>query len=184
VTISKKLFFELTILATLSILAIVSFVHVPLADTLFRYGTYYLIFLLFILWIISLVWFLKELNCNPRKELSRHWPAFLIALILTILTFVSVPPKLRILHDEANIISISQAMTYDRSPMMINGAELQLEYLKPVEWKYPERPFLFPFMLHIIHTLFGYRPGNAFALNFTFFVAGMYKVSRSGTENE
>lgn len=128
-----------------------------------RHGSFYLIGMLVILWSVWLVIVCRD---RFRQNLRQHYPALILAVCLTGLIFYNSPPRFKVLADEANLMGVSMMMHHSRE------AALPLECLytednSPVyNQTDSKRPFLFPFMVSLLHSIFGYSPFNGFVLNF------------------
>jgi len=121
--------------------------------------SYYIIFIMTGFWVfITLPFF--------RSSLKGKKTALIISLLLTIMVFVSIPPKYRVLSDETNLLSVSQSMTFRRDISNVTQAKFYYGNLNVIQGDLPTRPLLFPFLTSLVHTVSGYRYQNVFALNF------------------
>lgn len=101
-----------------------------------------------------------------RQRLNRHlWPGLLAAGLSVAAMFAS-PPDFRILADETNLLSMAMAM-YDEHACT-NPTQMVSYYhgmRRVISQVTDMRPGLFPFAVSALHSLTGYRPENAFAVN-------------------
>ena len=139
------------------------------ARAFFDYSAFYCMALLCACWAFTLVRVLRGKDLRAFFSVNK-W-GLLAALALTTVIFVSVPPQLRILSDEANLVSVSKSMAMERRSLIITQAKFHSSLFQPVQRAWDKRPPLFSFCLSLLHTLTGYRMENAFALNFIFTAA-------------
>ena len=128
------------------------------------YTWYFLAFSLF-LWL-QLCFSLLPAPGEIRQRLGRHlWPV-LLAAGLNIAAIFASPPDFRILADETNLLSMAMAMYDDHA--CTNPTQLVSYYhgmRRVISQVTDMRPGLFPFAVSALHSLTGYRPENAFAVN-------------------
>ncbi len=130
-----------------------------LGKTLVSGFSYYIILIMTGFWVFATLPFFKQV-------LKGKWKALTISLLMTIVVFVSIPPKYRVLSDETNLLSVSQSMTFRRDISNVTQAKFYYGNLNIIQGDLPTRPLLFPFLTSIVHTVSGYRYQNVFALNF------------------
>ena len=133
------------------------------SGSLFPSLSYYFIFALLLVWL----WRIFDLYGNALKiRLSRLYPVLLLAVALTALIFVSSPPRFKILADETNLIGVSMMMHEKRSATLpLEGFHTDYKdsnFLTVTD----KRPLFFPFLVSIVHALYGYAATNGFVLNF------------------
>lgn len=148
---------------------------------LFSYTSYYLILLLIAVWAVETILFLKTLQFSFNLLVKRYWPGILIALILTSLVFASVKVQFKTLSDETNFLSISRSMLSDKTVFNSITGKHYYDNLNPISRIIPIQPLVFPFMVHLLHTLTGFRYQNPFILNFivmVLFLSGVYITTR------
>lgn len=128
------------------------------------YTWYFLAFALF-LWLQQCFKLLPAL-AEISQRFSRHlWPG-LLAAGLSIAAIFASPPDFRILADETNLLSMAMAM-YDEHACT-NPTQMVSYYhgmRRVISQVTDMRPGLFPFAVSALHSLTGYRPENAFAVN-------------------
>ncbi len=143
--------------------------------------SYYLMLGLCVLWLYQLVIFLRHLHFSPKAFLKSYWPGIILALVLTGMIFATVPVHFKILGDETNLLSVSQAMFYNRDANLVSMASYLNGEFQIIDTAIPNRPLLFPFATAVLHSIFGYHYQNAFILNFLVmfvFLAGVYVAVR------
>lgn len=126
-------------------------------------ATYYLILALILFWMREIF---RNLSGFPILEWTKknRYP-ILSAALLTAMSFSSSPPKFRVLSDETNLLSVSQAMLYDKSAF--NNTQTKWYYggPHPITFELEKRPMLFPFLVQVVHMVRGYHYQNPFILN-------------------
>jgi len=150
-------------------------------EALFRRTSYYLTLAMSLLWIVQLMRFLRCINFSLIPFFIKYWRGMIAALVLTVIIFVSVPVAFKILNDEACLLSVSQSMTYEKTASEVFAAKFVYGDFVPLLEDVPKRPLLFPFAVHLIHIVSGYRYQNVFALNFIImlvFLCMVYVVTR------
>lgn len=154
----------LILLATL--LAALGCFRPALVQFLFIHTSYYILLLLFLFWALTLLQFLRAEPPDRRALVRDYGPGLLVSLLLCLCIFLTNTPFLRVLTDEATLVSVSQTFAYDRKPLLtVTGINYGFAF-RGLDFLIPQRPLLFPFFIHIFHVLTGYRVENAFALNF------------------
>ena len=147
--------------------------------------SYYIIFLLCIVWLFQFIRFLNHLDFALVKWVKACLPGIVVALILTVMVFTSVPVKFKNLNDETNLMAVSQSMLYHKEAYRITMGKYYFGNLHPVGVAVPNRPLLFPFVTHLVHSVLGYRYQNVFILNFLimfFFLTGVYAAGQKATD--
>lgn len=125
---------------------------------------------LFFAWILSLGGLLKAQE-RPVLERGRSWAVGTgLSLAIAVVIFSSVPCQLRVLADEANLMSVSQSMVLDRRCDQVSMAYRYLESFHPLDRELPTRPLLFPFLIHLAHLILGIEVSNVFVVNFILLV--------------
>lgn len=161
-----RLFLNVFIVLLTIIAVVLTYMNQVLMRVCFVHGAYYLIFVLFVLWIVTLLEFANVKQLNLLSFLRRHALDLFFCFALSVLVFISTGPMFRLFADEVNLLSVSRSMLYEkRVDSVVEG----LKYLKefhPLTRVLPTRCLLFPFFEHILHVMTGYRTENAFALNF------------------
>ena len=156
-----------------AILLIVGFVYLlietaldkGLAKTLVVNGTYYIILLLVVTWLILLARTLLADEFSFSSFFKKFWPGLLAAALITVSVFISVEPGYRTLADETNLISVSKSMYYDHTIYNSRMGRWFNDEYHSMYNEVPKRPVAFSFTLHLLHQIFGYSHQNGFILN-------------------
>ena len=143
-------------------------VYGPVGGYIFDYLTYYIVFALVGMWIAQIVIVLRNRNFSMKSFLGRQWPELLIALAATVVVFCSVPPQFRVLSDEADLLSMSETMLYEKGVYKTTMAKSYFGNIQPIhvpEVDRDKRPVMFSFFTHLLHAIRGYQYQNAFLCN-------------------
>ncbi len=133
---------------------------------LFLNGSYYVLLLLSLLWIIHINLYLKEIKFSFKDTIFRFFPGILLSFVITCVVFISVEPTFRILSDETNLLAVSKSMVYEKSVANATMGKYYYGNFNPDSELVPARPLFFQFCIHVLHVLLGYNPENIFLLNF------------------
>ena len=137
----------------------------------FTYLSYYIILALSATWALSLVNLYRYKKYNALIFIQQHWRGILASFLLTSVVFVSVPKYFRVLSDETNLLSVAKSMTFYKHVENITEGRWYYEMFWPTPTTGLEkRPFLFPFVVSLAHTLLGYHVENVFILNYFHFI--------------
>ncbi len=147
-------------------LAGLTFINRELMEKCFIGTAYYLMGLLVLTWVVVLCNFLRHHGAETVSLLHESRVGLVVALILVVVIFVSVPPKLRVLYDEVNLLDVSRSMTYEKKPVILNEGAVYYDVMHPIYSYVDKRPLLCPYLTSLLHTLFGYRLANVYILNF------------------
>jgi hypothetical protein len=143
--------------------------------------SYYIIFLLLVLWVFQTAVLLRTLSVSLSRLLRDYWPGILASLVLTSLVFVSVKVGLKTLSDETNLLSVSRSMATNKTVYNTTMAKFYYGNLNPINYEIENRPLVFPFLVHLLHVSTGLRYQNVFVLNFIvmfLFLSGIYIAAR------
>jgi len=132
---------------------------------LFGETTYSILWLIFLIWFVQFGIFLRSIEFTWKGFLRESWPVLVVALLLTVMTAVAVPPKFRVLADEANLASVSRSMVYYKTVYNFTIGKFYYSTFHPVLAELEKRPMLFPFFANIFHLARGYDVQNLFLLN-------------------
>lgn len=177
---SRLLFFTLTCFVPLLIFIIFSLLSLRSYKALVRFfsvTSFFIMAILFICWIYQLFELLKYKDFSFPLFVRKNIWALASGLILAGIIFISVPVGFKVLNDEINLLSVSQSMHLNFESLRIIMAKYYDSSLHIIKTGIPNRPLFFPFLETILHTLTGYRPANAFILNFIVlfcFLTGTY----------
>lgn len=134
-----------------------------------RYAFYFMAFI-FAAWALSLSAALKDVFASG-SPLREYGAGLALALAVAASVFISVKPEFRVLADEANLLGVSRSMVYERRADIVTMAKNFYHNLHPVARESEKRPHMYPFFTSLVHAATGYRPANAFAVNFILLAA-------------
>ncbi len=134
-----------------------------IAQNLFAKGSYYFLIVMLLTWVYSLqAWY----QANP-KSMSKEvkMGALFFALILAIIVWMGVEKSFKVLSDEANLISVSQSLSFSKTAYNHTMGRWYYDNFWPITFEIDKRPLLYPFLVSIFHSVLGYSINNAFLCN-------------------
>lgn len=106
----------------------------------------------------------RRLLCAPNARILLR--VGLLALGLVLLVAQLMPPKARILVDEAQLLGVSFAMAQAGDNILWEESlQLRGNGFQPLSFSYNKRPPGYPFLVSLVHRVSGYRIANAFVVN-------------------
>lgn len=142
---------------------------------LFCEGSYYLISLMMIIWVYSCYrWFLHS-SLQLKQVLKDNALILAAALAFSFLIYFAVGPGFKVLSDETNLIAVSKSMLYEKTVYNTTMGFWYYDNFWAMNKEIPTRPLAFPYLIHLLHWLFGYSVENAFRANgiLLFFLLGL-----------
>lgn len=138
---------------------------------------YFLLAAQFLIWVALLLWVARTVNW--RERLWPHRSGLLVAMALGGSLHLLQPHQFRVMNDEFALLNTSMSMHFhQKAGMLPQAIHIDGELVDP-QWVADKRSLGFQFLLSLVHRFTGYRPANAFVLNFAvtlaFFVA-LYAV--------
>jgi len=127
--------------------------------------SYYVILILVATWAFSLLDLWQEKR-NTLLFIKTHRNGIIFSFVLASLIFISVPHYFRILSDETNTLSVAKSLTFTKKAENVTEGKWYYEMFWPSNSTIDKRPLLFPFFVSLFHSALGYRPENAFLLNY------------------
>ena len=118
--------------------------------------------------VIAVVAISKSLSGqNLRVWVADNSSVILISLAVVICATLLSPPEFRVLADETNLLGVSLEMHENlKTRLPLESFYFYHGMRSGISYKTEMRPPGYPFALSILHSLTGYRPENAFVLNF------------------
>lgn len=128
---------------------------------------YYFLIINLLLWFFALI---KTKQKGWYETIFDYWKkhkwGVIVALLLTVCGIFASIPDYRVLADETNLLSLSRALYEERECKNYTSVKNYYYGFKDIiSWEVDKRPALFPLTVSFFHSLFGYRPENAFAVN-------------------
>ncbi len=157
-----------------SVIAAISAANLELARVWYSHAAYYLLWVLLWIWGLSTAHLAVQMGWNPVTWARRHWAGIAASLVVTALVGTAVPATLRILSDEANVIAVSRSMVFEkRADNITHGYRFFMNFFTEdrARGDVEKHGLLFPFGVHLIHAVTGYRAENAYVFNLLCFLA-------------
>ncbi len=128
---------------------------------------YYILLFNVIFWIFS---FIRTRKKSFIEDIASYWKnhklAVFIALILVVLGTIVSKPDFRILADETNLLTVSQALYENRECKNYTSVlYYYFGFKNVIRAELDKRPALFPLTVSFLHSFTGYRPENIFITN-------------------
>lgn len=142
--------------------------YLPITDAYvgLRYGGWFFALTLLLLWLYYAVPALSMLWAATSHHASGAALGVIVVLLFSVAIFISEPAKFRILDDELSLQETSLSMHSDREFVTADkGYWIDGEFAI-INATLGKRPFLYPFLVSLVHDLTGYRIENTFYLNF------------------
>jgi len=168
--------------------ALVTLLAVSLSETrytewIFVHATYYLLMATLLCWAGT---YLHSARGVRRETIvawvKENWPGLVIAFALTIVAWHAVHPALRMLSDEANLVGTSKNLFSSQSATFTVSGKYYYDSYWDIDVAIDQRPTLFPFLVSLVHAVWGYSYENAFRLNLLVlpaFVLVAYRLAKS-----
>ncbi|MGD0835541.1 MAG: hypothetical protein ABSB49_02730 [Polyangia bacterium] len=154
-----------------------------LVQQLFVHGTYYFLMVTLLAWAGV---HLHALRGVRRERLlgwvRENWPGLVIALALTLIAWLAVPPALRMLSDEANLVGTSKNLFASKTATFTVSGKSYYDSYWDIDVAIDRRPPLFPFLVSLLHVVLGYSYRNVFLFNLMVlpaFVLVAYRLAKS-----
>lgn len=133
---------------------------------LFVHTTYYFLMAMVLCWAGTHLHAARGLRRVAIVAWAReNWPGVVVALVLTVVAWHAVEPALRILSDEANLVGTSKNLFASQTATFTISGKSYYDSYWDVDVAIDQRPALFPFLVSLVHSAWGYSYRNAFLLN-------------------
>jgi len=113
---------------------------------------------------------------------KENWPGLVIAFALTVVAWHAIHPALRILSDEANLVGTSKNLFASQTATFTVSGKYYYDSYWDIDVAIDQRPTLFPFLVSLIHSAWGYSYKNVFVLNLMVlpaFVLVAYRLAKA-----
>lgn len=136
-------------------------------EKLYMEWIYYILVANIAFWLFSLLRTRTKIFVEDLKDYWKiHKLAVIVAFVLIASGAIISKPDFRILADETNLLSMSQALYENRECKNYTSVLYYYYGFKNViSSELDKRPALFPLTVSFIHSFFGYRPENSFIVN-------------------
>lgn len=163
---AARIFFRWFLAVVAMVLAVATAIDRDFLYACFLSGSYFLLVLLALVWLAEAFGNISKNGSQIYGFLQKNGLVLCFSFLFAAFLFMSVGPYFRVLSDETNLLAVSKSMYFDHKAQNINQGKwsfFNYEYLEAVD---PRRPFLFPFLTHLLHYLFGYRTYHPFIINY------------------
>ena len=144
------------------------------AENLFAKSSFYFFNGMIVTWVYCLYdWRRKAYS---PLALSTKCGGLLFALLLTLIVWFGVEHSFKVLSDEANLMAISQSLTFDKTAYNHTMGRWYYDNFWPIANQIDKRPILFSYLLHFFHVILGYSITNVFLLNSILLFLFLYLV--------
>lgn len=151
-------------------------------EWLFIHTTYYLLLTTVLCWAGCYLHAARGVGQSAMVAwVKDNWPGLVLALILTVVAWHAVPPALRMLSDEANLVGTSKNLFSSQTATFTVSGKYYYDSYWDIDVAIDQRPSLFPFLVSLIHAAWGYSYENAFVLNLLLlpvFVVVAYRLAK------
>ena len=169
-------------------LALLALIGIGLSDArytqkLFVQTTYFFLLALLLVWVGTYLSAARDL----RREaviawVKENWPGLVIAAVVTVVAARAIAPGLWVLSDEANLVGTSKNLFASRTATFTLSGKNYFDSYWDVDVVIDRRPALFPFLISLLHVVYGYSYQHAFLLNLLVlpgFVLVSYRLAKS-----
>ncbi len=164
-----QIIFSAMVLLSTGIFLALSLLHRDFMHHWYANGSYYFMFIMFVIWLAVLVEYMKEREFKLIVFLKEYrWPV-IFCLLTVVFVSISVPAYFRVISDETNLFGVARSMTYEKAVYNAIVGHRSFLIFNPIVLEDEKRPFLFPFLTSVTHTLLGFSGHNAFRLNAALF---------------
>jgi len=130
-----------------------------------RYGTYYGCLSATVVLVVLIVSYWVRRHGIKKTLPKGYWPGLSAILLIYAILIAAVPDAFRVMDDEGVLLNTALSL-YEEQELFAasKGYWIDGEF-EILEGILDKRPFLYSFLLSLVHHLLGYRPENAFLLN-------------------
>lgn len=151
-------------------------------EKLFVRGAYYLLMATVFCWAGTYLYAARAVRWTTVVAwLKENWPGIVIAIVVTLVAWLAVQPALRILSDEAGLVGTSKNFWASRSATFTVSGKYYYGSYWDIDVAVDQRPALFPFLVSLLHVLFGYSYKHVFLFNLAVlpaFVLVSYRLAK------
>ena len=169
-----------TVLLTL---AVISVAEPSYAQSLYIHTTYYLLLAMVLCWAGTYLHAVRDIRRDGVTAWAKeNWPGLVVALVVTLVAGLAVDPALRVLSDEANLVGTSKNLFATKTATFTVSGKYYYDSYWDIDVVVDGRPPLFPFLVSLVHALFGYSYKNVFLFNLMVlpaFVLVSYRLAKS-----
>jgi hypothetical protein len=164
-------------------LLVVSLTEPSYTQWLFVHTTYYFLMATVLCWAGAYLHAARDMRRETAVAwLKENWPGLVIAVAVTVIAWHAIHPALRMLSDEANLVGTSKNLFASQTATFTVSGKNYYDSYWDIDVVIDQRPPLFPFLVSLIHALWGYSYENAFRFNLLVlpaFVLVAYRLAKS-----
>ncbi len=168
---------------TLVTLLVIGLAQPGYTEPLFVHTAYYFLMATVLCWAGTYLYAAREVRwATVVSWVRENWPGLVLALIVTVVAWLAIPPALRILSDEAGLVGTSKNLWASRTATFTVSGKYYYDSYWDIDVAVDQRPALFPFLVSLVHVLCGYSYKNVFLFNLMVlpaFVLVSYRLAKS-----
>jgi hypothetical protein len=164
-------------------LLVISVAQPSYTQPLFVHTAYYFLMATVLCWACTYLYAAREVRwATVLPWVKENWPGLVVALLVTGVAWLAVPPALRILSDEAGLVGTSKNLWATRTATFTVSGKYYYDSYWDIGVAVDQRPAMFPFLVSLVHVLGGYSYKNVFLFNLMVlpaFVLAAYRLAKS-----
>ena len=154
-----------------------------LMEPFFVHGTYFVLLTMVAFWASTYIIALKGTTRDTLLAwLKDNWRGLVLAAAVSLVAILAIQPALRVLADETNLLGVSKNLHFNKTADFATTGKWYYEAYWNLNVTTDRRPALFPFLVSLLHSFWGYSYANAFHLNallIPFYVFVAYRLAKS-----
>jgi hypothetical protein len=154
-----------------------------LMEPFFVHGTYFVLLTMVAFWASTYIIALKGTTRDTLVAwLKDNWRGLVLAAAVSLVAILAIQPALRVLADETNLLGVSKNLHFNKTADFATTGKWYYEAYWNLNVTTDRRPALFPFLVSLLHSFWGYSYTNAFHINailIPLFVFVAYRLAKS-----
>jgi hypothetical protein len=154
-----------------------------LMEPFFVHGTYFVLLIMVAFWASTYIIALKGTTRDTLVAwLKDNWRGLVLAAAVSLVAILAIQPALRVLADETNLLGVSKNLHFNKTADFATTGKWYYETYWNLNVTTDRRPALFPFLVSLLHSFWGYSYTNVFHLNallIPFYVFVAYRLAKS-----
>ncbi|MGB8299245.1 MAG: hypothetical protein WCG85_27760 [Polyangia bacterium] len=154
-----------------------------LMEPFFVHGTYFVLLTMVAFWAATYIIALKGTTRDTLVAwLKDNWRGLVLAGAVSLVAILAIQPALRVLADETNLLGVSKNLHFNKTADFATTGKWYYEAYWNLNVTTDRRPALFPFLVSLLHSFWGYSYTNAFHINailIPLFVFVAYRLAKS-----
>jgi hypothetical protein len=137
-----------------------------LMEPFFVHGTYFVLLTMVAFWASTYIIALKGTTRDTLVAwLKDNWRGLVLAAAVSLVAILAIQPALRVLADETNLLGVSKNLHFNKTADFATTGKWYYEAYWNLNVTTDRRPALFPFLVSLLHSFWGYSYTNAFHVN-------------------